>query len=455
MNDPEELDRIINDARNEPILRLEALAQLAEMMGPPAARSGESNNHIHTCYSFSPYTPSGAALAARRAGLDVAGSVDHDSYAAASEMRAACALLDIGVVTGFELRVSLSEAARNFPEKPAMMLTTRKLNNPDSIGIIYMTIQGIPAPALKEVEVYLSPIRAARYRRSALMAELANKVLFPLELPEIDFEKDIVADSKYTEGGTITERHLLAAVARSILSEVEPGQELIKWLEEKLSLVLTGSQKRNLSESQNPYLVYDLLGVLKAGFLDSIFIQPTEECVDVRDAISFANRIGGIPAYAYLGDVAESPTGDKRAEKFEDEILDELIPVLKELGFPAITYMPPRNTKEQLLRLQGFCKKYDLMEISGVDINQPRQSFRCPELLLPEFRHLDDATWAMVAHEALSGFDLRFGLFSAENSLADIPITERIHRYATVGRAIDFREPGSLVRQAELLFLEK
>ena len=455
MNDPEELDRIINDARNEPILRLEALAQLAEMMGPPAARSGESNNHIHTCYSFSPYTPSGAALAARNAGLDVAGSVDHDSYAAASEMRAACALLDIGVVTGFELRVSLSEAARNFPEKPAMMLTTRKLNNPDSIGIIYMTIQGIPAPALKEVEVYLSPIRAARYRRSALMAELANKVLFPLGLPEIDFEKDIVASSKYTEGGTITERHLLAAVARSILSEVEPGQELIKWLEEKLSLVLTGSQKRNLSESQNPYLVYDLLGVLKAGFLDSIFIQPTEECVDVRDAISFANRIGGIPAYAYLGDVAESPTGDKRAEKYEDEILDELIPVLKELGFPAITYMPPRNTKEQLLRLQGFCKKYDLMEISGVDINQPRQSFRCPELLLPEFRHLDDATWAMVAHEALSGFDLRFGLFSAENSLADIPIIERIHRYATVGRAIDFREPGSLVRQAELLFLEK
>ncbi|OQB96570.1 MAG: hypothetical protein BWX81_01361 [Spirochaetes bacterium ADurb.Bin110] len=336
-----------------------------------------------------------------------------------------------------------------------MMLTTRKLNNPDSIGIIYMTIQGIPAPALKEVEVYLSPIRAARYRRSALMAELANKVLFPLGLPEIDFEKDIVASSKYTEGGTITERHLLAAVARSILSEVEPGQELIKWLEEKLSLVLTGSQKRNLSESQNPYLVYDLLGVLKAGFLDSIFIQPTEECVDVRDAISFANRIGGIPAYAYLGDVAESPTGDKRAEKYEDEILDELIPVLKELGFPAITYMPPRNTKEQLLRLQGFCKKYDLMEISGVDINQPRQSFRCPELLLPEFRHLDDATWAMVAHEALSGFDLRFGLFSAENSLADIPIIERIHRYATVGRAIDFREPGSLVRQAELLFLEK
>ncbi|HAL93670.1 MAG TPA: histidinol-phosphatase, partial [Spirochaetaceae bacterium] len=231
MNDSKELERIINDARNEPVLRLEALAQLAEMMGQPAARSGESNNHIHTCYSFSPYTPSGAALAARNAGLDVAGSVDHDSYAAASEMRAACALLDIAVVTGFELRVSLSEAARSFPEKTATMLTTRKLNNPDSIGIVYMTVQGIPAPVLKEIEVFLSPIRAARYRRSALMEELANDILLSLGLPGIDFEKDVVSNSKYSEGGTITERHLLAAVSRSILSQVEPGNELIKWLE--------------------------------------------------------------------------------------------------------------------------------------------------------------------------------------------------------------------------------
>jgi hypothetical protein len=236
---------------------------------------------------------------------------------------------------------------------------------------------------------------------------------------------------------------------------VEPGLQLIKWLEEKLNIVLSNSQKRNLSESQNPYLLYDLLGALKSGFLDRIFIQPTEECVDVRDAISFAKKIGAIPAYAYLGDVDESPTGDKKAQKFEDEILDELIPVLKELGFPAITYMPPRNTKEQLLRLQRLCRRYDLMEISGVDINQPRQSFRCPELGLPEFRHLDDATWAMVAHEALSGLDRRFGLFSAENSLVKMPLAERIRRYASIGRAIDIAEPGSLKKQAELSLLEK
>ena len=33
-----------------------------------------------------------------------------------------------------------------------------------------------------------------------------------------------------------------------------------------------------------------------------------------RDAAKFAQSINAIPAYAYLGDVSESPTGDKRAQ---------------------------------------------------------------------------------------------------------------------------------------------
>jgi len=49
-------------------------------------RRGEVNNHIHTIYSFSPYTPSMAALRAWEAGLEAAGSVDHDSAEAAEEM---------------------------------------------------------------------------------------------------------------------------------------------------------------------------------------------------------------------------------------------------------------------------------------------------------------------------------------------------------------------------------
>jgi len=94
--------------------------------------------------------------------------------------------------------------------------------------------------------------------------------------------------------------------------------------------------------------------------------------------------------------VTDSPTGDKKAEKFEDDFLEELIPELKKIGFKAITYMPPRNTLNQLLRIQSLCKKFELMEISGVDINSPRQFFNCPMILELQFKHLIEATWALI-----------------------------------------------------------
>ena len=179
--------------------------------------------------------------------------------------------------------------------------------------------------------------------------------------------------------------------------------------------------------------MYDLLGVLKAEFLPTFFIQPTDECVDAPDAVKFALSIGAIPAYAYLGDVGESPTGDKKAEKFEDDFLPELFAELKRIGYLAITYMPPRNTKAQLARVQKLCSQFGFMEISGVDINQPRQSFNCPELRLPEFAHLNGSTWAMVAHEALANLDPNFGLFSPEAPLSTLSLGDRISKYSKAG----------------------
>jgi len=220
-NDP---TLIIADATQTPERRLEALTEVARALGKPKGRSGESNNpHPHLLQLQSLYARR-AALAARAAGLDVAGSVDHDSYAAAGEMRAACALLGIGAVTGFELRVSLAAAARRFPEKSPRLLTERKLNNPDSPGIIYMTIQGVPAQASAEVETFLAPVRRARYDRTRRMVERTNALLGDLGLQAIDFENDVVAHSKFSQGGTITERHLLAAVSRSILTALSPGR---------------------------------------------------------------------------------------------------------------------------------------------------------------------------------------------------------------------------------------
>jgi hypothetical protein len=77
------------------------------------------------------------------------------------------------------------------------------------------------------------------------------------------------------------------------------------------------------------------------------------------------------------------------------------------------------------------------MEISGVDINSSRQSFNCPKVLEPAFRHLVDTTWALIAHERLATADPRLALFSPENPLAAEPLERRLEIYAEKGKKLD------------------
>jgi hypothetical protein len=447
----------VNAFRASPAERLAALRSLAAEAGA-LPRIPESNNHIHTIYSFSPYAPAAAALAARRAGLVVAGSVDHDSLAGAAEMREACAILGMGSVTGFEIRVFLHDAeARSrggarLQNQAAAPFASRKINNPDSAGIVYMTVQGVPAQATGKAAAFLKPIREARRTRTEKMATRANEILAEAGLPTFDFETDVVGRSKYGEGGTITERHLLAAMADSLIRGFGHGEALAAGVEARLDLALKPKLRGAIVDPANPHLVYDLLGLLKAEFLPSFFIQPTDECVDAKDAVDFALAIGAIPAYAYLGDVGESPTGDKKAEKFEDDFLPELFAELKRIGFLAVTYMPPRNTREQLARVRTLCRQFGFMEISGVDINQSRQSFNCPELRLPEFAHLNASTWAMVAHEALASADPALGLFSSGNPYAALGLEARIDLYSRAG--LEIGAGGKPAAEAELSLRE-
>ena len=424
----------INDPSLTPAERVAALQEY--LQGSPAFPDfvTESNNHVHTIYSFSPYTPAMAALRAREAGLMVVGSVDHDSAAGAGEMAAAADAVGLGSVTGFECRVYLYSADEVAEGRAP--LHDRKLNNPDTAGIAYMTVQGIPASQRERVAEYLAPIRAARLARTARMVERANAILEGLGAPALDFQRDVVDRSQYSNGGEVTERHLLAGIADKLIERYGRGRALVDGLGE-LGLELSEKVAAQLGDEANPYLEFDLLGVMKAGFLDQIYLVPgREECPTMAEVAAFATSVGAIPAYAYLGDVTASPTGDKKAEKFEDDFLDELVAELRRLGMPAITYMPPRNTAEQMARLASLAADNGLLEVSGVDINTPRQQFNCPELQRQELAHLNDATWAMVAHERLAEADLDLGLFAEAGPLASLPLAERVRRYSAVGRSL-------------------
>jgi hypothetical protein len=383
-----------------------------------------------------------AALQARLAGLEAAGSVDHDSAGAAGEMIAACAALGMGGCTGFELRAGFKAEA----------LAGRKINNPDSTGIIYMTVQGIPKPALPMVGAFLEPIRQERLRRTRAMAEGLNVILAgalgkrarggPAVDPLIDFEAEVLERSQYSRGGEITERHLLAAAAEKLIAAFGRGPGLAAGLAERFGIKAPPKLAAYLAEGRNPHYLYDLLGLLKTGLLPRVFIQPNDrECIPAAEVTAFASALGAIPAYAYLGDVGESPTGDKAAERFEDAFLPELFAELAGRGFRALTYMPPRNTAAQLARVQQYCGEWGFMEISGVDINSSRQSFNCPELLLPQYRRLTENTWALIAHERLASADSRMGLFSADNPLAAESLASRIRVYAAAGRKLELTRP--------------
>ena len=423
---------------NDPLVedRLSALRSVAAARGKPVpnTKQREVNCHVHTFYSFSPYSPSAAAERAQAAGLAAVGIMDHDSMAGAAEMRRAGEILGIATTAGVELRVSAAGTA----------LEGRRINNPDSLGVLYMIIHGVPARSVARVREFLRPLQAARELRGQHMVDGLGSLLPRYGLPSLDWERDVRSCSRADDGGTITERHILYAVAAAIVGKTGRGRPLLDFLTETVGIHPPRRVAEYLADPSNDMVLFDLLGVLKSSFIEKVYIQPgAEECIPVRDVVRFADEVGGIPTYPYLGDVTDSPTGDKKAEKFEDSYLEVLMTEVKRLGFRAIAYMPPRNTVAQLLRVQKLCTEHGFMEISGVDINSPRQSFNCPELAQPEFSHLVAATWALIAHERLSDAGPRWGLFHPDNPLAAQPLPQRIAAYAEVGRTLDPSDPGS------------
>ena len=95
--------------------------------------------------------------------------------------------------------------------------------------------------------------------------------------------------------------------------------------------------------------------------------------------------------------------------------------------------MPTRNTMDQLKRVKELCTKYELFEISGEDINSPRQSFVCQAINNPLFQNLIDSTWALIGHEIAATKDICDGMFSSKTISKYPDINERIQVYKKLG----------------------
>jgi len=376
------LEQLNAGSAQDRLATLEAL--IASETTAPERSPQYANNHIHTFYSFSPYSPAAAVYFARAATLMTAGLMDHDSIAGAEEFTRAGEIAGVATTVGLECRVSLAGTA----------LEGRLVNNPDQKSVAYMALHGVPRDSVKLLQDTFAPLREKRNVRNRKMTANANGVLSAHGIA-LDFDADVLPLSKFSEGGSVTERHIICAVCKKIVASA--GREnTADFVEKNLRLPLSQKQKSQLTDPENPYFDYDLLGVLKAEFIEKIYVPADEECMHLRSLSKLARDAGALLCYAYLGDVGESVTGDKKAQQFEDSCLGVLFDTLTENGVDAVTYMPSRNTPEQLARLQQMCRERGFMEISGEDINSPRQKFICEQLALPQFRHLIDATWELI-----------------------------------------------------------
>lgn len=401
--------------------RLDEARAIAASTDFPTPEYDDVNGHIHTTFSFSPYSPTAAVYKAKLSGLNTAGIMDHDSVGGAAEFVEAGRIFDLLVTVGLECRTSLSGT----PYADALV------NNPDQRGCAYTSIHGIPHDRIADVDAVFAPLRARRNERNIAMTARINERFGALGI-RLDFERDVLPLSQYAGGGSVTERHLSLALANAIVGAAGRGG-VVPFLG-RMGVSPSDKLRGYLSDESNPHFMYDLIGLIKSHVISGFYIPATDELLPVRDAIALADEVGAISCMPYLGDVGDSVTGDKKAQKFEDDYLDDWIAYCRELGFRAITYMPSRNTPAQLERLRALIRKNGLWEISGEDINTSRQSFVCPAMRDARFDALRTNAYALIAHERRAENCPQDGLFG-ENSARQWPdMDERVAAFAAMVR---------------------
>lgn len=382
MIDTAVLDKLNAPTREERLANLRAILPRTEF--PPVVPQ-YVNNHIHTIYSFSPYSPTAAVFAARMEGLCTAGIIDHDTIAGAREFLEAGRIIGMPVTVGMECRATMV----------GTRMEGRRTNSPDQEGVSYMTIHSVPHHQIERLCDFFAPYRAARHVRNRKMVGRINELLPEVKL---DYDRDVLPLSCTDEDGIVTERHIMYALALRLIEQDGKGQPMIEKLQ-SMGLSLSEKQKKLLLDVESPFYAHDLLCVLKSAFVPQIYIPATDECPTIPDLVKICNEVDAILCYAYLGDVENSVTGDKKAQKFEDSCLDEIFRCLEEEGIRAVTYMPTRNSRAQLTRLRKLCDDYGMLQISGEDINSPRQSFIIRVMEDPMFENLIDSTWQLIEHE--------------------------------------------------------
>ena len=346
------------DGKERPLSRLEALRELKRLeekgvISPPKRRIGV-NLHIHTSESFSIFkSPTEAAWAGYRAGLEVMGINDHYTISGHKEFREACRILGLKATFSIEAMAMSKEAKKsgeryNDPKNPGRVYLCGK-------GVIHDLEEGSPSERL------LESMRRAFRKRCEKMTEKVNSLLSSID-PSLNLSFDDVL--KLTPRGNVTERHVAQAIIETIRSKF-PKEEDQKNLLERLIGEISDEDLSREDKLQN--LVRNKL--LKAGG-PAYVEEPEEAFPSIERLVKLFRDYGAIPTYPVLG----NPITEK--EKDLSFLFDEL----EEYGIYAVEVIPKRNTRERLQEIIKEAERHGFPVFSGTEHNT-----KAPEPLLDEF----------------------------------------------------------------------
>lgn len=294
-------------------VRMSELRRLSA--GLTSAERPVVNTHFHTFYSFNieGWSPCRVAYEAKKAGLEVAGTVDFDVLDAMDEFFAAGDILGLRTIAALESRVYVRDMA------------AVEINSPGEPGVAYFMGTGfvrLPAAGSAAAQT----LQAMRESAAARNKEMLARIRPALAGLPIDYDRDI---APLTPAGNVTERHMLAALdakAREVYPS--PQAQADYWAgvlgtppAEAAALLPDTAKFRNQIRAK----------LMKKG--GPGYVMPDETTFPaVEQVISMIKDSGAIPCWAWLNGMSAGEA-DPRA----------LCAYARKIGCAAISIIPDRN----------------------------------------------------------------------------------------------------------------
>ena len=140
-----------------------------------------------------------------------------------------------------------------------------------------MAIHGIPHTQIDKVEAFIRPYREARNLRNRAMTEKINELVAPYGL-SVDFDEDVYPISENARNGSITERHITAALANKIIGKYGKGEALVTFLKTEMKLNISPKIEGYLLDEQIPTPCTTCWASSKASLSRSFTSKPPNEC---------------------------------------------------------------------------------------------------------------------------------------------------------------------------------